>query len=255
MLDRVTITGADDSVSPLQLKELSAEFPFVEWGILLSQGKVGTPRFPSYQWLLDLYEEMEITVMMPHLSTHICGSWSRELLDGRWPFPWRKDWVLSIFERAQINFTAKPATSTHPLTDILEKWSYDYGGPQEFIIQDNAANGSFFSSMLEICGFIVPLFDGSGGKGDLPGTWPAAEYVAFPEDGVDNSAKSPIYHGYAGGLGPDTLEAQLPRIFEAAGEARIWIDMETRVRSDNDRLFDLAKVRRCLEICAPFIGK
>ena len=32
ILDRVTITGADDSVRPTDLLELSREFPFVEWG-------------------------------------------------------------------------------------------------------------------------------------------------------------------------------------------------------------------------------
>lgn len=37
-------------------------------------------------------------------------------------------------------------------------------------------------------------------------------------------------------------------------EGRIWIDMETRVRSNNDATFDLTKVRRCLEIAAPFVA-
>ena len=33
----VTITGADDSIQPSQLLDLQKEFPFVEWGILLSR--------------------------------------------------------------------------------------------------------------------------------------------------------------------------------------------------------------------------
>ena len=36
-LNRVTITGADDFTEPKDLVELSEEFPFVEWAILLSQ--------------------------------------------------------------------------------------------------------------------------------------------------------------------------------------------------------------------------
>ena len=64
----------------------------------------------------------------------------------------------------------------------------------------------------------------------------------------------PILHGYAGGLGPDNIESELQRIAAAAGDAPFWIDMETRVRSDNDEQFDLNKVRRCLEITAPLVS-
>ncbi|MHB1675039.1 MAG: hypothetical protein ACYCSP_12405 [Acidobacteriaceae bacterium] len=35
-LETVTITGADDSTDIVELAELSEEFPFVEWGILIS---------------------------------------------------------------------------------------------------------------------------------------------------------------------------------------------------------------------------
>ena len=43
---------------------------------------------------------------------------------------------------------------------------------------------------------------------------------------------------YAGGLGPDNLEEELKRIEEVAGDRTIWIDMETKVRSDGDRIFE-----------------
>jgi hypothetical protein len=71
----------------------------------------------------------------------------------------------------------------------------------------------------------------------VPSTWPA------PIPGVD-------YHGYAGGLGPKTLPVELPRIAAAAGAARTWIDMESRVRSADDKLLDLHKVRACLAFAA-----
>jgi phosphoribosylanthranilate isomerase len=81
----------------------------------------------------------------------------------------------------------------------------------------------------------VPLYDKSGGVGVVPDKWP--------------SAMAGIYSGYAGGLGPDNLGNELQAISEAAGEGRFWVDMETRIRTS--RVFDLATVRRCLEICAP----
>ena len=57
-------------------------------------------------------------------------------------------------------------------------------------------------------------------------------------------------YGYAGGLGPDNLRTEIPKIAEASGRHDFWIDMEGKVRDDSDRL-DLSKVRRVLEICAP----
>ena len=47
MLTTVTITGADDRVDPWELARLSEEFPHVEWGVLISTGRAGTPRYPS----------------------------------------------------------------------------------------------------------------------------------------------------------------------------------------------------------------
>jgi len=51
-LDRVTITGADNSVENMhEIFDLSQQFPFVEWGILVSHSSVGKPRFPSLMWI------------------------------------------------------------------------------------------------------------------------------------------------------------------------------------------------------------
>jgi hypothetical protein len=46
MLERVTITGADDSTSIDEMLALSRRFPFVEWGILVSKRHEGSYRFP-----------------------------------------------------------------------------------------------------------------------------------------------------------------------------------------------------------------
>jgi hypothetical protein len=94
----------------------------------------------------------------------------------------------------------------------------------------------------------------------LPKAWPNPIYLKSTESGQVLNRWD--YHGYAGGLGPDNLEEQIPRILEAASykgfskeiqEGDIWIDMETKVRSDQDRQFDLEKVEHCLEIAAPHI--
>ena len=62
-----------------------------------------------------------------------------------------------------------------------------------------------------------------------------------------------IQSGYAGGLGPDNLLAELRRIEKLTDFRPIWVDMETKIRSSDDRQFDLDKVRACLDIARPFV--
>jgi hypothetical protein len=87
------------------------------------------------------------------------------------------------------------------------------------------------------------LFDLSHGQGILPEQWP---------DTLPN-----IKCGYAGGLGPDNLEDQIISIEQKSGDTPIWIDMETKVRTDREDLglsiFDMNKVEECLKIAAKFI--
>ena len=52
ILDRVTMTGADDSVDPQKLVDLSARYPNVEWGILFIGG--AGARFPTKLWVDEL---------------------------------------------------------------------------------------------------------------------------------------------------------------------------------------------------------
>lgn len=76
--ERVTITGADDKTSIADILELSAEFSFVEWGILVSHRQEGTYRFPSRDWI-DRFKEAAFNAKL-QVSTHLCGRWVRELL-------------------------------------------------------------------------------------------------------------------------------------------------------------------------------
>lgn len=84
----------------------------------------------------------------------------------------------------------------------------------------------------------MPLFDVSGGIGVVPESWPKP----FKD----------VYCGYAGGLGPTTIVEQLKRIEQVVGDCEIWIDMETRIRSENDAVFDLGKVVECIELALPW---
>src|SRR4051812_4292848 len=84
LLNKVTVTGADDSTDINKMVEIQEKYPFVEWGILLSKKyslKDGVGRFPSKAWLNSLISYAgKLT-----LSGHICGDWVEETLLGTFP--------------------------------------------------------------------------------------------------------------------------------------------------------------------------
>jgi hypothetical protein len=237
-LDRVTITGADDHTDPMDLIEISREFPFVEWGLLASQKRSSLSRFPALDWLVRLERLCDYKGADLQFSLHLCGQWLDDLLHGVPSLPaWYP--LSGMFSRAQLNFHGKKRSySRDYLVDALDKLSI-----KEIIFQVDGAMGLDLLAEVDDgrqsfdC---VPLFDLSHGAGVLPLAWPSP-------------LNSGVYHGYAGGLGPDNLAEQIPLIEKAAAGERYWIDMETKVRSDDGIVLDLAKVRRCLQIAAPFI--
>ena len=229
-LDRVTITGADDSVEPAALADLAREFPFVEWGLLFSQKHQGAPRYPQRAWV---ERAIDAFAGRAALSAHLCGAYVRDFVcAGR--FSWRDDdaWPSALFARVQLNFHGE----SHFASPRFAEYVRDAGF--EFILQFDGKNDRWFEWMVR-AGLASPLFDRSGGAGALPAQWP-------PRVGD-------AYCGYAGGLGPDNVAAQLDLIAAAAGRGTYWIDMERRVRTDDDAALDLAKVRAVLERCAPYV--
>lgn len=236
MIERVTITGADDSIRPEELTKLSAEFPFVEWGILVSAKNYGTERFPSMNWIDRLFEAKLDNPNMV-LSMHLCGTYVRQLLKGCGYFVERMSDFEGVFDRVQIN--------THNIKhDFHAEFVHFIQAAKEFEFifqydEENKATVEQISTFAEARTSL--LFDASGGRGLLPGAWP------LPLNGIKC--------GYAGGLSPENLQAQIQLIEEKVGDTPIWIDMETHVRSLDDAVFDLYKVRKCLEISKAHISQ
>lgn len=248
ILDRVTITGADDSIDPEELIPLARDFPFVEWGILFSGSRLGVARYPSRSWISAL---AKIVWQVPmKLSAHLCGAWVRDFVL-KAKFNWKPEYAAHqmLFERVQLNFHGQfhkkaPSFESELSAETPQRASEGMKARagKQFIFQCDGENDKTVEELLPwFPDGIFPLFDRSGGTGVTPKDWPKA----WPG----------TYCGYAGGLGPDILTTQLKLIEQAAGEARIWIDMETRVRSEDDRIFDLAKVRAALEKAAPWVKK
>ena len=242
-LRTVTITGADDSISPTDLVVLTQKYPFVEWALLLSSTSIEGPcrfpsyRFPSLKWLKELSDNTSVPLQ---LSGHFCGTFVTDFIKGKLPeldahFP---PWLWQMFQRIQINFHGVEHAPKQEFYSVLPQILKNT--KKQYIFQADNVNEDIFWGMQKRGVDAVPLFDLSHGAGVLPENWPD------PLPGIKC--------GYAGGLGPDNLEAQIQKIASKVGEHEIWIDMETNVRSNADKLFDLKKVEKCLEIARPFIS-
>ncbi len=222
-LNKVTITGADDGTTIKDLVSLSKEFPFVEWGILVSKKQEGSIRFPSRNWINEFSRNAKNNNI--NVSTHLCGQWVRELLIGT--LHWQDiPSCINVSQRVQINTHAEIHESTVDFFSLLDI-------NKQFIFQlDNVNNHLPYASASYGLN-IAALFDTSGGAGMLPYEW-----------------KTPIKNfpcGFAGGLGPNNVITQCEKINKICPENyQTWIDMEGQVRSNDKITLDLIKVKNVL---------
>jgi hypothetical protein len=206
----ITFTGADDQTSIEAMLAISARFP-VEWGILFSASQQGNGRYPSMQFIERLCAAHGI-----RLAAHLCGRHSRDLLaHGRTEVD---NLLLKHFERVQINTAAKVDTMT------IAAWAKTLDALPIIQCRDEFPSDPH----------VLWLYDASGGRGVVPGTWPDP----YP-GGIC---------GYAGGHRPDNVVQAIQDIGQRA--SNYWIDMETGVRDSSDR-FD---VQRCERVCVSVYG-
>jgi len=233
VLNRVTVTGADDSVDINKMVEIQEKYPFVEWGILLSEKyslKDGAGRFPSKKWLVDLINHRNSSKLT--LSGHICGKWVTKTLLGEFPC---LDEIhgnfTSYFSRFQLNTHAEyHKVDFEKLGVVLNTLRSTNQG---VIFQLDGVNDIMVPMWKRNHRNISGLFDLSHGAGILPSAWPK------PIEGM--------YCGYAGGLSPDNVVGEMEKILVANGDKETWIDAETQLRSPDNRVFDLNKVVQFLE--------
>ncbi len=222
-LTRVTITGADDAVPHIALRDLSEEFPFVEFGILLSRGRFGEHRYPSTKWLMGL----EVAGLVPRCSYHMCGGHARRIMGGD------PTLVPHSIKRMQLN-----GFSQYHLPCLLAA----EGAPEvEFILQCNTYAALKHALYLrEGKTNVVALWDPSGGEGKS-----FVDNLPFPR-----AAEFEIPMGYAGGIDEHNVEDVIAMLCSGAGDP-LWIDLESGARTDDE--FDVDKVRRILKLAAPSV--
>jgi len=223
-----SITGADDPVDVGDLTRLAAEFPFVEWAILLLPARAGTPRFPTLDWI----EKFSSRYTGAHTAMHLCD-------DGLLGFIAGRQDILEImqgFSRIQLNLKFGDVEGKYDPADLVAR--VRAMPDKQFILQYTKDKKGLLPLFKNVPNHAV-LFDASAGRGISPDEWD----VPLPGH----------FCGYAGGMNPDNVATNIDMIAKVAAGHATWIDMETGVRSND--VFDLDKVRRVLEITAPHIHR
>lgn len=227
-LQYCTLTGADDTVDPVDLLALTNEFPFAEFAILLMPSEMGKPRFPTASWIKKFTDTMN----GKHIGMHLCGPALLDFIDGDMS-------VLETmkgFDRIQVNVKFAGMAGKYDPQKLVTRIK---ASPQlQFIVQYGKAENTLLHLLKDVPNHAV-LFDESAGRGVSPDSWQA------PLSGH--------FCGYAGGLNPDNVKQNLEMIKKVAAGHETWIDMETGVRTND--VFDLTKVRRVLEIAKDYAAK
>ena len=236
-----TVTGADENTDINEMIRLAKEYRSLEFGILISESRAGSPRYPSKEWVIEAGSEFAARFLQPRFAYHICGSISRDFVAGILDFnKWDKFMPpLQFIRRMQINVNIG-RTEWHPketagLIQTMRRM-YDDLDEIQVIVQYNHSNYLMWYDLFKFG--IAPhiLYDASGGRGK------EAKKLDGPIAG--------FMTGYSGGLGPDNIKEALKQIDQVVGNGVTWVDSETKLRTDDN--MDLDKVSLFADACAPY---
>ena len=212
--------GADDSADPASLRAISEAHEWVEWGVLFRPDKAGQPRYASAAWLRRLAKANVARRM--RLAAHLCGARVDEVLRGETAFV-RKVTSEVGFQRVQINATAVNgvdvgvfASAAGAKRCAAAVRAAAAALPHvEFIIQRNGLTRRLWEQLDDAPPPNLSfLFDESMGTGVATAAWPP------PPAGME-------LFGYAGGLNPGNVRAQIVAMGRAAAGRTLWCDMES----------------------------
>lgn len=205
--DHITMTGVDAATDLFMLPE------GIEIGVLYTVTPKDRNRYPESHDIERMLTYMQMQGR--RLALHVCGKTAREeLINSQLMF------LTARVHRIQVNGILD-AEYVRTVCKMHED--------KTIIVQANHAN----MRLREIDEPNLSLLvDASGGRGISPSQW------------IRPNTDSPV--GFAGGLGPGNIAAELPRIMEVA-TADWWIDMEGQIRSDDDQ-FDVFKAIEVVRI-------
>lgn len=215
MLTHVTFTGWDDRTDPFEFATFCRDQQpgTVEIAVLMSASHLGEDRYPCVE-----IAESILRIAKRHrqrAAVHVCGEVARRMLLAGRPDSGPATRVVDLADRIQVN--------------VAESFWAFVGG---YAAADRLADGIDRPVIIQVRGLEWPakqgrvqyLFDRSAGRGEVAEQVPPL--TNFPV-------------GYAGGLGPENVDAFLQRLMtqhpgvlrdEVVFTAPIWIDMESGIR-------------------------
>ena len=204
-LRHITFTGIDDSTDLNEVQRIQEQYPYVEWGLLLSKKRSGfDPRYPSRHILCEL-ENRGL-----NLSAHICGIFAREIAaTNNWNNFFRFiEFRQSIFQRAQLNIADYKFENMGGTNLTPPYWL------KEIIIQQKNTNEiDFYKAMRFKRNYVSILFDASDGRGIKTTNFELAQ--------IEN-----IKAGYAGGINAENIKKMLPFLLDFSYHP-FWSSSET----------------------------
>ena len=221
-LTHCSLIGIDETTPLVELAVVSDMYPYAEWGFLYAPRSPGAPgRYPSVGRIRRALKELPPYV---RIALHVGDVAVAQLLSGEPTVSELVDQLGARGGRVQLSFDAAQVPVD---LDRLRQFVLERPG-LTFIVPLVGGNRKVIWTLAGVVNHAI-LLDGASG----PGKWPPAD--------------EPVPCGYTGGLGPESLAQQLPRIYEAAGSAEFWIAMDGRLRDEHDR-FSMTLARKCLEI-------
>ena len=218
----VTITGIDVDTDLARARELCARYP-LEFAMLCDPEREGrNARVPEPAFAAELARHFT----PDRLAFHLCGAYAGAAmqldltsLDARFDF--------SRIRRLQVN------TAEYSVQDVANLRQLGHATGCSVIVQNTR-------SVIPFTDGIVYLDDQSAGRGVVP------DQRATP-DPAYLAARPGVSVGYAGGLSPGNLAAQLAELQNVNPTVPYWIDAASGVRNKDNRL-DLDMVETFLDI-------
>ena len=239
-LNKIVLSGANEHTDVKELLALCNAYPFVEIGIQVSGSKAsfGSAR---YWWLHTLAAHAS---PKNHLALHLNQDWVEGFCAGKIPPELNTFLNLEhhngtpVFKRIQLNFKIG-REKTPDMSTLLQTIRF-YQPKHKFIWSYNESNQAFIEQVYQRRFPIdALLYDSSFGEGIVPSERPAPVFAD-------------VYQGYAGGLSPENVEAELQKIQAVVQEHRnIFIDAEGALKGA-DRHLSLKRCKLFLENATQF---
>lgn len=221
MIEIVTFTGVDVMTDFERLEDLSQQYPWAEFGILVgTQTGKDHPIFPP----LEIVDVLRTVLPAERVAVHLCGRYARESMA-----PLRLFDVFGVtagFGRIQVN---------------LHGDEYD---PSQIV-----PTAESLTSMAKHADAHTIIVQHRGDWDTVPVQHPRVEYLFDRSEGSGQEGfqhwPAPPDHmrvGYAGGIGPHNISKAIA-FAERHRERPIWLDMERNVRTD-DYWLDLNLVEK-----------